>query len=66
MNWYKKAKQLEPWQMTREEYDSMPYPPLKPNKIFNVDVYGKNIEVIQNPTGSNMRQMSKEVLYDHS
>jgi len=64
-NWYKRAKQLEPWQMTREEYESIPYPPLKPNQVFYVDVYGSKIEVIQNPTGSDMRQMSKEVLREH-
>ena len=62
MNWYKIAQNFEPWQITKEEYDSMPYPPLKPNKVFYVNVYGKDIEVIQNPTGSNTRQMNKEVL----
>ena len=65
MNWYKKAQEnIKPWQMTKKEYESMPYPPLKPNKIFYVNVYGKNIEVIQNPTGSDIRQMTKEVLSD--
>jgi hypothetical protein len=43
----------------------MPYPPLKPNKVFYVDLYGRNIEVIQNPTGSDIRQMSKEVLREY-
>lgn len=64
-NWYKKAQQKELWQMTREEYDSIPLPQLKPNDVFYVNVYGKNVEVIQNPTGSDLRQLSKEVLKDY-
>ena len=65
MNWYKLSKKLELWEMTREEYNSIPYPPLKPNKIFYVNVYGRNVEVIQNPTSSDIRQMSKEVMSDN-
>ena len=65
MNWYKLSKKLELWEMTREEYNSIPYPPLKPNKIFYVNVYGSDVEVIQNPTGSDIRQMSKEVISDN-
>jgi len=56
MNWYKIAKK-QPWQMTREEYNSLSVLPLKPNKV----IYINNIEVIQNPTSSDMRQMTKEV-----
>ena len=64
MNWYKIAQNLEPWQMTKREYDSIPFPPLKPNKVFYVNFYGRDVEVIQNPTESNIRQMSKEVFYE--
>ncbi len=64
-NWYKKAQNLEPWQMMKGEYDSIPYPSLKPNKVFYVNLYGRDVEVIQNPIGSDIRQMSKEVLSEY-
>jgi len=60
MNWYKKAQNKEPWQMTREEYRQVPYPPLKPHDIFYVRVGSGEVEVIQNPTEAEMREMTSE------
>ena len=60
MNWYKKSQInniKEPWEMTKEEYKSIPNPSLKPTKEFNVN----NIRVIQNPSSSDIRQLTKEV-----
>ena len=60
MNWYKKAQQLKPWQMTREQYRSILVPELKPNETFYIEIAGRDVEVIQNPTGIEMRQMTGE------
>jgi len=60
MNWYKRS-QLEPWQMTKRQYESISVPPLKERRLFNVSVGDRSVEVIQNPTGFEMRQMTKEV-----
>lgn len=60
MNWYKTAQKLKPWQMTRQQYESMPFPPLKPHDIFYIKIGGRNVEVIQNPTRADIRQMTEE------
>lgn len=46
--------------MTKDEYNRIPFDSLKPNAIFHVGPF--NVEVIQNPTSSNLRQMRKEFL----
>lgn len=60
MNWYKRS-QIEPWQMTRQEYEASLNRPLKPNDVFYIRQDNKNIEVVQNPTQSDIRSMSEEV-----
>jgi len=60
MNWYKKAQKIKPWQMTRQQYESMSFPKLKPNDIFYIKIGNRDVEVIQNPTSQQMRQMTEE------
>jgi len=61
MNWYKLAKKINFWEMTRDQYNSIPLQSLKPHDIFYIPVGSKNVEIIQNPTSSDIRQMTKEV-----
>jgi len=60
MNWYKKANK-QPWQMDRYEYENMPMPEKKPRQRFEVKIGPQIVEVIRNPSYSDMRQMTKEV-----
>jgi len=50
----------QPWEMTREEYDSEK-PPLKPRQSIVLDNYGKKTEVVQNPTNEDIARLSDAV-----
>lgn len=52
--------QKQPWEMTREEYDS-DKPPLKPRQSIVLDNYGKKTEVVQNPTNEDIARLSDAV-----
>ena len=49
----------QPWEMTREEYTSQRKD--KTKQLENDVFYINGVEVIQNPTSSDMRQLNKEV-----
>lgn len=48
---------VDPWKMTLKEFVEQPKPDPLPNDVF----YVNGVEVIQNPTPSDYRQLSKEV-----
>jgi len=51
----------EPFEMTRAEFQEAAPVADKPNDVFFVKIGNKDVEVIQNPTSSDRRQLSREV-----
>lgn len=53
----------QPWQLTREEYETPSK--LKPTEIFYIQVGQEKIEVVQNPSPSDISSMTKEAVKEY-